>query len=282
MSIIKEIYTPQEELTFALESLTSVMTAALDGVANIPAKLMESFPNLLRGFSCNEDLSKLPQLLVTTKEEGKFLEHIKHISYLELRELKAYVPEGLVVTYLDYITALKPVVAQLQRIIPDVLDPYAHFLAILVSNPKEALATNTGLDHALMDLKRKEAYAAISACFSESHHLSETNVSAVIERNADWHIIFNELNVLLTGLKTVNRNAITILSKQCEDYLEIIYQNLKEHKLEALTAEVARSISHGALSVACEIEHWSVIYYRLLALEAMVAATVSKINSILD
>lgn len=283
MYILKESFTPQEELTFALESLTSVMTAALDGIANIPAKLTDTFPNLLRGFSGTEDLTALPELVPTTKEEARFIEHTKKISYLEMRELKAYVPEGLVVSYLEYLKELKPVVGQLQRIIPDVLNPYATFLAHLVSNKNAALATgNAGFDHNGLSEKRKAAYAAISECFSASNTGSETTVESVVDRNADWLVVFSEVKTLITELKTVNRNTIKTLIKQCEDYLEIIYCNLKEQKLEDITSEVALSLSQGAMSVACEIEHFSVIYYRVLSLEGTIAATVNKINSVLE
>ncbi len=282
MPIVQEVFTPQEDLIYAAESLTSVMTAALDGIANIPSKLTETFPNILRGFSGNEDISKLPVLVPTTKEEAKFLEHTKAISYLEMRELKAFVPEGLDVTYLEYLKALKPVVAQLQRIIPDVLNPYAHFLANLVSNKNAALATgNSGFDHTALADKRQAAYAAISDCFSDSHHKSEVTIGDVVERNADWVIVFNEVKALLTELRTVNRDTVMTLCRQCEDYLEIIYNNLKERKLDAITSEVALTLSQGALSTACEIEHFSVIYYRVLALEGTIAASVNKVNDIL-
>ena len=283
MSIIKEAFTPHEELTFALESLTSVMSAALDGVASIPDKLTETFPHLLRGFSGNEDLSKLPVIIPTTKEEAKFLEHTKKISYLEMRELKAYVPEGLAVTYLSYLTALKPVVAHLRRIVPDVLDPYAIFLATLVSNKNSALATgNSGFDHTTLAEKRHAAYGVISECFSDTNHVSETKIGSVVERNSDWVAVFNEIKNLVTEIKSVNRNTVMLLIDQCEDYLEIIYQNLKDHKLDAMTAEVALTLSQGAMSVACECEHFSVVYYRLLALEATIGATVNKVNSVLE
>ena len=283
MSIIQEVFTPEEDLTYAAESIGKAMLASLDDLSSITVKLKEFIPSIVRGFSNGEDITKLPDFAKVTREEQVFLEHLKKINYLEMRELKAYVPAGLEVSYIEYIEALKPVVASLQRIVADVLNPYAHFLAGVVSDKRAALATDFfSFNHKEIETKRKEAYASISKCFSSTNNQETTTIAKVVGRNSDWPDIFKEVKALTTALKSVNRSTVMHLTKQCEDYLSIIHDNLHSNKLDKVTPEVANTLAQGAYQVASELEHFSIVYYRVLSLEGCISNTVDKVNSVLE
>lgn len=275
-------YTPMEDLTYAQESLAEVMTLGLDTAGLMKDKLIDAFPFVLQGFKANEDLSGLPKFKELTNKQAEFTKHINAVSYAELRELRAIVPEGLVGTYLEYLEVLTPAVEHLREIIPKVLNPYTVFLAHLVSNKAVALSADShAIHYDRLEHDREATYKAIGALFSNTSHETNSKVGNVVARNADWVYIFTQVKKLsgdLQGIKTAN---VMELTKQCEDYLEIIYNNLKNGVYEDISPETAKALARGAYQTASEIEYLSIIYYRVLALEASINSTVEKINDIL-
>lgn len=281
MKTISFTYTPEEELVYAQESITSMMTAMLDTVNETRQRLINALPGLKRGFAGNTDLTALHGFAGMTSDQAALLKNLRHVTYGEIRNVNATVPEGMTSTYLTYLQALKPAVEHLRDIVPNVVMPYTVFLAHLVSNKSAALSTNGGgIDYDKLERARDASYAALGACFSKGTHVRST-VGEVVERNADWVQVLKETKELSDIIGQIKRDRVRELTRQCEDYLEAIYQNLQSGSIEEIAPEAARSLARGAYQVASELTYFSVVYYRVLTLTAAVDRSVGELNYVL-
>jgi hypothetical protein len=272
-------YTPTENFKFAQESLASTM----DDLGMLKNKLMQVFPTIISAFKANDDFQDLPSFKTLTKEQAAFVKHLNSISYSDVRELRAYVPEGLDTTYIEYMTALKPAVIHLRDIVANVLNPYCTYLAELMSNKTSLLSIDpkTAL-HDDLEKKREALFKEINACFSKDNFSNETKISKVAISNNQWHSIFENIKFLTDTLRAVDKSKVKQLTSQCEDYLEIIYANLKNDKEENTTPEVANALAKGAYQIACDLEFFSIVYYKVLVLETAINNTIEKTNETLS
>lgn len=280
MSVIKFTYTPKEEFAIAQESITAMFLSSVD---EMKGKLMQVIPAVIRGFAGAQDLSGLPKFEDFSKEEREFLKHIQVTGFAELRELGAQVPEGLNSTYLEYIEVLSPTVLHLATIIPHVLQPYTVFLAELISHKSAMLSTNTKkLELDKLQKQREACYDAIGKLFYKGNTGTSSKYGKVVDRNNDWPVVFQKVQDMTRALQGVKLTQVKELTKQCADYLEVIHGRIAQDEMNEITPEVTKALADGAYQVAAELEFLSIIYYRVLALQAAVAATVSKVNEILE
>lgn len=283
MKTLDLAYTPEEDLVYAQESIASALALGLDGFTMVRDKLKECFPSILRGFNANEDLTKLPKFEDLSRKEKEFLKEIEGLNYTQLREYKAYVPEGLTGTYLEYATALRQSVEHLKYIVPNVLMPYLTFLGHIVSDKKARIATTDNSKfYDNLDKDRQASYKAQAQFFSDKHHNAESKVGKVIARNSDWPEVFALMKHLVTDLKMADRDKIKNVVKQCSDYLEIIYTYLNGEEMTNVSPEVSQALARGAFTIAQELEYFSIIYYRVLALESSIDRTTNKIQEIIN
>ena len=279
----KYTYTPEEHQVIAVEGIQEIIAAGANAAHHVKEKLLEVFPSMLKGFSGREQLVKLPDFVSSNKEQTKFVKHLETTNYAELRELRAYVPEGMSVGYLQYGKTLLAASTHLKNIIPEVIEPYTLYLAHLMSNKGLILSTDShSIEHDRIDHNRAELYKSLNSCYGAGNYEIETTVSKVIENNAQWIEIFKDLNTTMANLKLINRDKIHELTKQCDDYMEILYKLLQEGKMDQITPEVGAALTRGAFATASELELLSIVYYRAIAIDAAIERTLVKINDILS
>ena len=271
---------PKEGLQIAQESISDAFKEGLDNFTNL---LKVQLPNIIRGIRESDDLNKLPGFNKITREEVKFLKLLNSVSYNELKELKAFVPEGLNVKLIQYLDAIEPSVNYLTRLLPDVVEPYAKELTYLACNPIKALDTNSNKEKYLkQDKNRALQLKAITDCFSNKHYDTKICIGNLVDRNADWVTIFNRVRDITNKIKMINRKEISLLVTQCEQDLELIYQYIKSGKYNYITPEVANNIATGAWHIASELEYCSVVYFKVLGLESSIEQTINKVNEVLS
>ena len=276
-------YTPQEHREIAQEGVSELLKAGMNHIQNVRTGLLEIFPNLLKGFRGRDEIAEVARPQRSTKERTEFLKNLQSIHYSELRELRAYVPEGLTAKYLEYGKTLLLASVHLKGIIPNTVAPYTTYVAHLMSNKGAVLSTDSHkVEHDQCEHNRSQIYTSLNSCLSSGKFSVDTTVTKVVDRNSDWAEVFSDLDSTISNLQEVSRDKIKEYTKQCDDYLNIIHTLLEEDKLPGITPEVAEALTRGAYQVASEIELFSVIYYRALAYEAAVDRTVAKINEILE
>lgn len=269
---------PEQELSYARESFASALSQGMTHASDFASKLKETFPSIIRGFAPVKDVVILPELIQLNKDQSKFMKTIHDIPYSELRELKAYTPEGVFVTYLEFIQVLHPVTEYLKGIQKNVTSPYLLLLAQVVSDTKASGSSNNHRnEYQKLEAYREAAYKQFSKLYAKDSFKAETQVKHVIERNADWGTVLHLLNQCVANMQAIDREAIKNQIQQCSDYLDILYKYLNENKLNGTSLEAAQSLSDGAYQVAQELTFLSTTYYRVLALNGSVENTIAHV-----
>lgn len=274
-------YTAMERLTNSNESFSDVLKAGVDGLAEFRDKLLETLPEIIRGVA-GSNVGQIKKIEPFTADQKTFLKHLEKNNFASLRMLKATVPEGLRSTYSVYIEALMPAVEHMRTMQAKILLPYNIFLARLATNKKAALSTDTNAHlYSALAKERTEIYEAISKCFSGDDE-PRSNYGGVIENNASWKNVFADMKKMTDTLNSIKVADINHLMRQSSDYLNIIHDEIEKKKIEDITPEAAKALSEGAYQIGCELEFFSIIYYRVLGLHNAIDMTVKEINEIID
>lgn len=270
----------EEELRYAAESFSDVLAKSAAVVDSMTQKLKETLPAIIRGFSSTQATVDLPVIETLDKYQKKFLDEVEKVPYSETRELKAFVPEGMKVSYLEYLKVLTPVTLYLKDIQRDVTSPYLFLLAQMVSDTNANLSTNNQKPlYKRLEAYRKEAYDRFSNLYRMNSYEAQTKVMHVVDRNADWKEILVQLKNCKDNVEAVDREAIQRQVKQCTDYLEIIHQNLSNNKAKPASKEMAQGLADGAYAVAQELQFFSTTYYRVLAMSGSLKNTIEHIQN---
>ena len=275
-------YTPEEHRTIAQEGIQELIAAGANAAHQVKQKLLEVFPSMLQGFSGREKLAKLPEFITSNQAKAEFVKHLQTTHYAELKELRAFTPEGLSVTYLQYAKTMLAASTHLKTIVPDTINPYVLYLAHLMSNKGKILSTEShAIEYDRLEHNRTELYASLNTCYTAGKYEVETVVGKVVENNAQWMEVFNTLDTVMVNLRTIDREKVRELTKQCDEYMAILFNLLREGKMDQITPEVGETLTRGCFAVAQELELLSIVYYRAIAFDAAVERTLVKLNEIL-
>lgn len=287
MSIVITAPCPEEQLQFACESLSDLMTSGMSAASNFTSRLVGAMPGVIGGFfpvSASLDAPKeaLGQLgnLKLDRDQKKFLEIVSVVPYSDLRELRAFVPAGLKATYLDYLTVLVPATEAAMDVRSTVIEPYMLLLAKLVSDKQGAIGTlNYAPAYKKLAANRENLQKAFAALYEKNGEESQTTMKKVIERNADWKPVLHLLSCASANLEAVDLPGIQKQLAQCSDYLNILYERLKSGEVTDTTREAAQGLADGAYSVAQEMQQLSGTYFRTLQLSTAINDTIKHVNT---
>lgn len=223
------------------------------------------------------------QAVELPKDHKKFLELIKHHRYIDLTGVASYVPEGLEVTYDEYLVELDKSVERIEGLVSNVLNPFSAFLAGLVTNKEAQLstfsfnATNKGVE------KEREALLKdLGECFGKGRTQTNVTYGDVVKRNQDWESVLTRTIVLTGRVNHIDRRVIQKKIAECSQLLETIYKKLQRGEFENVTPEVVQNFADGAYQVARELEFYSTTVYRVHAYTHSVKRTIEYIGGILD
>lgn len=277
-NIMDKAQNSREELRVACEQLAASSTA---GYAS--NKLVDFFkglfPTIVNAFNTTDSLDKLPKYEGLGKEHRAFLQKLSLHSYAELRGMRAYRPAGLHVSFLAYLKELDVAVNHVQAFQAETLTPYLTFLAHLTAHSNAALSTEEHRkEHQALAAKRDAMDAAFAKMFKPGDTSAETTVGVVTERNADWPELLVQANTLSNKVESLRLATIQQMVKQAEDYLDMLFHQAQQGKLENATPEVMQNLADGAYQIASELEFLSVTYYRAIVLNQAIKDTMEKLH----
>lgn len=228
----------------------------------------------VRGFTKSAETTPL------TKENKKFLELVNSAPFTEMRQLRAYVPEGMACTYLEILDPLLESSEYLKGLYAQVVHPYSLYLARFLSDQNTSLSPESKrFEYAKLEEARDTRIANFTKLYKADSYKTESTVGSVINRNADWNDVLLKQKAVIANLEAVDRKALKREIDQCTDYLALIADNIKRNGQQT-RPEAAERLSLGAYQVAKEIEYFSNTYYRALGLNAAIDKTVENITNI--
>lgn len=257
----------------ALEA--NVLSNMVNSIKNIFPELMETLRN---SFSRTEHL---PEIQIKLTSEQKFLlKEINSFKYIDIAELGTQVPEGFIGNYLDYGKVLLKIVEDMTNFNSRVLQPYSVYLSSFLTN-KEAKYNTKDQTRLYNTYKQaREHYIKdLGHFFKDSDHKAFTKIGQVIKRNSDFNTVYNEVGLLVKKTEGLNLKALNENVKRCVDMLDMIIAKIEKNEIEHVSPEVTQNLAFGAYEVAREVEFFSVVYYKVLALTTSVDATTTKVNN---
>lgn len=286
MSIVIAAPSPEDQLLYACESLSDLVTTGMSAASNFTQRLLGAMPGVIGGFfpvakaldAPREQVSQLVELKLS-RDQKKFMEVVAAVPYSDLRELRAFVPGGLNVTYLEYLSVLLPATECAMDVRASIIEPYMMLLAKLVSDKQGAIGTqNYASTYKKMAADREQVQKEFARCYKHNSEETQTTVKHVIERNSDWRQVLQMVNACAANLEAVDLPGIQKQLAQCSDYLNVLYERLKSGEVGDTTREAAQGLADGAYTVAQEMTALSSTYFRTLQLTTAVNDTIKHVN----
>lgn len=275
---INELKIAAEGMAETLSAIHSGITTSVDAFKNMFISTAQKAGTALSFVGKEipkEDMVKL------NKYQEQFIKLLETTPYSEVREVRAYKPEGLKVTFLEFLDALDPEIDYVKKLETDVLHPYASFLAQIVSDNKVITSTNTNdIYYNKMQERRDKAYTVLSNCYQANSVAGTAIVKSVVDRNSDWNTLFIRANSSIERISSINRESMKKSLKQSQDYLDIIIEKIESGKLDNISPETTKQLANGAWQIGKEVEFFSTTYFRLLTLRGSIENTVNKITEV--
>lgn len=269
------------ELSIAAESIASFAASGVAAVGEVAGKLTAFLPDMIRQFAQSKEVGKIEDVKNLSNEEQAFLKHLETASFAEVRLFRADLPEGFVGNLLAYSQDLASYAETLSNLSSQVLLPYTVFLAQLMSSPDPSkILDDHQAVYSVMASKRQAGYDALGAYFKGTQ--SSTRIGDVMSRNSDFKPLFENIKKAVDAVNAVNRAELSQLITQAEDYLQVLYNQMHEGKMQSISPEASRALADGAYQVAAQVEYYSLIHFKVLALSQSVKATVLRVNEILS
>jgi hypothetical protein len=246
---------------------------------NVPGVFKSLVSEVFETFKFTSSLTSVEKIDLLPKDQSKFLKIIQSVPYTSLGEVRAYTPEGMHLTYLEFLDVLSDASIYVQNIQKELVAPYALFLGRFISDKKfsaDCFDDKKYLEK--LENTRENFYKRFGACYTKESYKAETKVKQVVQRNADWEKVFHQLNQVIKNLEAVDRTVLKNQIKQCTDYIEIILKEFSSETDRKVSQEAAHRLSNHAYTIGRELELFSTTYYRALALRGCVENTINSIK----
>ena len=212
------------------------------------------------------------------KKQVAFLEAIRKVRYVDMRNLEAYVPAGMSTDYSTYLDDLTGMVGYSLHTLTELSDYYV-FLGRLVSDPNEAKSADyvTSRTHKLRT-DRDTFIRNRNNCFKANSEVTVVPYENVIKNNDEWEYVFGQLNGLTKLLRESKPALIKEKIKSCVRLIDSIESNVVKKKIQ-LSPEMLVKIADYTYCIAQALEIYSVSYYRTLAISTSINDTVTKLRN---
>lgn len=252
--------------------------------ADVKQILTNTFPEMVRdlmGF-VNRFAPDTPAIVLNSKY-SEFVREINKHAYLDLAPLAAFVPEGLNVTYDNYLDELEKAVKHASGVLDDVMSPYSVFLSQLISNTDQKFNTASfNSTYNRLATARDNLNTGLGNCFTNGSTRVERTIGDVIARNTDWTMVLHRNEQLSKTVNKIDRKVLNKKIAECNQLLEAIIAKINRNDFDGASPQVVTNLADGAYQVASELEFYSAIYYKVMALTEAINRTMAHFFKVFD
>jgi hypothetical protein len=263
-----------------LRTMISHETFSLSGIVhslqNLIPDLQKNFQGFIHGFSKSEPAVQLKS------NERDFIKQIEGRVYLNLSPLLAYIPEGLDVSYLEYLEVLRDAALHCHDNSLKILNDYSVYLAQIITNRQLKIST-LPLDatYAKMEQTRVALGKRLAKCFKTGSSKAEATYGDVVGRNADWSEVFQSIEHLDRLINSIDRTALHKKAEECNQQLATIIKQIRNNEFEGAGPEVTNNLANGAYQAGAELEFFAATFFRITTMNRAIGDTMNKIIEIL-
>lgn len=237
-----------------LESLDGDLAATQSNIKNIyNPGVFNSLRRRLTALFGPRIASQFQVNNVVNKKTAQFLDQQ---SYLTVGDVTVYVPQGLSVTYLQYIEALESAFTDLRDIEAELLRPALNTILALMNNP-QMLSSASGIqgmfNGRLFSANLSGRIAHIAECKSQGNKSDTMKYSKAFERNADLEAAVVRQLALQDGVIQVNPDKVKKLTSEIFDAGSKLADLMKT---DPAFADVSKSNSKLLAEQLFEVARW--------------------------
>lgn len=243
--------------------------------------LLKAIPQRLPGFvaSVKDFISGIlgadAPLVSTFSPDRQMNDTLRKHTYANLMYLKVYVPAGLKVTYLQYLSVLSKGQDVVDRMLNDTLAPAQVWIGHLLTDPsklKSILGDKSFKDIYFPDLEKLKK--ANAACFDARSVHTTVSFDDALKSNREWDEVSRQLVNLQTRYNAVSRKAIIDATTDLvESFDKLLHHVETEPELYQMSGANLKALSEVAYQLAQIVEFYSVHSYQLMQLSNAIIDT---------
>lgn len=201
--------------------------------------------------------------------------------YADTIQFRAEIPEGLVVTYLDYLEVLMPAQERANKIITNVIDPFSKFVGKMISDP--VFRNQAG--HQIKEFKSLEpeyekTLKEFAKCFGKNDYRASAAFGEVVKRSGDWRAVFSLTAKLRKDYQAFPHKEITSKLNRLYEMLDELVDQIKLDGFKDVEKEVTQLLSVGMYHIAKEIELAALTTFRSKTFIETINTTIVNIEEL--
>lgn len=214
-------------------------------------------------------------------EFRNFEHEISKHTYLDIKELGAYVPEGMDVSYREYADYLLPATKHVMGVM-QTLSEFSVYLARLVSSNELHLSTgDLAAKYRGLEEARKLINEDLGKCFAKGSTRTDVSIGKVVARNAEWPDLFNMAEDMTKNVFSIDRPKLIKLIHETSELMEAVERKIKAAEMDGVSPNVVQNIADGAYQVASELEFFAVTYYKVEVFVTCLNRTVEHFKTVM-
>lgn len=281
---VYRIYATPSERTVSNENVLSTLSTMKDVIAssisNVSKKVHEVFDVELKFFKEIENANIHGVSNKVTKNKLKFMTTIKKTDFLDMRNIIAYVPEGMICKYSEAIKAYLEVLTYLEvNLIKNMLNFNTQIGYIINNKIKTDISDFVNKTHReimICDKAKDLIVADISKLFS-NHNYTETTIDKVVKNNSDWEEVVKGVENMSIRLGKFSLRDIKDLMNTTNNLLGSLVKVLKEGDKVVLENKEVKQIAEASYVIASQLEFFVAMNYDIIALTRSVSDTMEMI-----
>ena len=265
---VYRIYATPSERTVSNENVLSTLSTMKDVIAssisNVSKKVHEVFDVELKFFKEIENANIHGVSNKVTKNKLKFMTTIKKTDFLDMRNIIAYVPEGMICKYSEAIKAYLEVLTYLEvNLIKNMLNFNTQIGYIINNKIKTDISDFVNKTHReimICDKAKDLIVADISKLFS-NHNYTETTIDKVVKNNSDWEEVVKGVENMSIRLGKFSLRDIKDLMNTTNNLLGSLVKVLKEGDKVVLENKEVKQIAEASYVIASQLEFFVAMNY---------------------
>jgi hypothetical protein len=186
---------------------------------------------------------------------GAFLRFVNEVPYSDTRQFRAEVPEGLKVTYLEYLEALIPAQIRANTVVDTVIKPFEKFIGKMISDPIfRNQARHQIKEFTDLEPQYEKTVKSMAACFGKNDYHASAAFGEVVKRNNDWRLVFDQTSELRGFYQAFPQKEITKRLNGLYEMLDELVEQIKLDHYDQVEKEVTQILSTGLYHIAKEVE----------------------------
>lgn len=212
---------------------------------------------------------------------NQFLRFVNNTPYADTMQLRAEVPEGLKVTFLEYLDVLTAAQGRANAVVENVIDPFTKFVGKMISDEIfRNQADHQIKEFANLEPEYEKTVKEFGKCFGKNDYHSSAAFGEVVKRNNDWRVVIDKTIDLRDEYKDFPHKEITTKLNRLYEMLDALIDQIKLDHYAQVEKNVTQLLSTGMYQIAKEIELAALTTFRTKTFITAINWTIKNIEDV--